>query len=146
MARRLSREERETFLRDVHVGVISIAVDDDRGPLAVPIWYRYEPDEGVSVLTVRTSRKGRAIEAAGRFTLVAQREAMPYTYVTVEGPVVDARPMTDDDLRATARRYFGPVAGDAYAATFPPDDSATFVYTMRPERWASYTEAGRSHD
>jgi nitroimidazol reductase NimA-like FMN-containing flavoprotein (pyridoxamine 5'-phosphate oxidase superfamily) len=37
MSLAMTRQERETFLADVHVGVISMA-DEGRGPLAVPIW------------------------------------------------------------------------------------------------------------
>ena len=38
----MTKEEREAFLADLHVGVISIA-EEGRGPLTVPIWYSYEP-------------------------------------------------------------------------------------------------------
>src|SRR3989454_3855877 len=38
----LFRSEREAFLADTHVAVVSIA-DGERGPLAVPIWYAYTP-------------------------------------------------------------------------------------------------------
>ncbi|HEY5165085.1 MAG TPA: pyridoxamine 5'-phosphate oxidase, partial [Acidimicrobiia bacterium] len=40
MSLTMSPEEREAFLAEVHVGVISVA-NDDRGPLTVPIWYTY---------------------------------------------------------------------------------------------------------
>jgi len=33
----MTKQERETFLADVHVGIISIS-EDGRGPLTVPIW------------------------------------------------------------------------------------------------------------
>ena len=33
----MTQREREAFLAEVHVGIISIA-DKDRGPLTVPIW------------------------------------------------------------------------------------------------------------
>ena len=36
----MTKQERETFLADVHVGIINIS-DDGRGPLTVPIWYAY---------------------------------------------------------------------------------------------------------
>ena len=42
MSLKMTKEEREAFLADLHVGVISIA-RDGRGPLTVPIWYDYEP-------------------------------------------------------------------------------------------------------
>ena len=60
-----------------------------QAPLAVPIWYDYTPDRGVWIITGLGSQKDRALEAAGRFSLVAQQEDMPYRYVSVEGPIVE---------------------------------------------------------
>jgi len=45
----------------------------DRGPLTLPIWYQYEPGGEAWVLTEAGSRKVGLIEAAGRFTLMAER-------------------------------------------------------------------------
>jgi nitroimidazol reductase NimA-like FMN-containing flavoprotein (pyridoxamine 5'-phosphate oxidase superfamily) len=84
----MSAEEREQFLAGLHVGVLSVAAGDDRGPLAVPVWYDYRAGGQVSVITGRGTRKGRAIRAAGRMSLCAQDESPPYRYVSVEGPVV----------------------------------------------------------
>ena len=39
---RMTEQEREAFLADLHVGVISIPRPDGP-PLTVPIWYDYEP-------------------------------------------------------------------------------------------------------
>ena len=41
----------------------------------MPIWYQYEPGGEAWVLTEAASRKGRLIEAAGRFTLMVERVA-----------------------------------------------------------------------
>ena len=38
----MSRAEREEFLAGVHVGVLSVAVAERSGPLAVPVWYSYQ--------------------------------------------------------------------------------------------------------
>lgn len=134
MSLRMTRDERENFLKDLHVGVISIE-QPDRPPLAVPIWYDYDPAVGVWVLTSKTSVKGRALEAAGRYTLVAQTELPPaYRYVSVEGPIVETRRADrEKDSRPMARRYFGKELGDQY--TDGGSDEASFVYVMRPERW-----------
>ena len=64
----MTREERQAFLAEVHVGIISIA-EPDRAPLAVPVWYSYEPGGDVQVLMQSDSRKMVGIEAAGRFSL-----------------------------------------------------------------------------
>ena len=107
MALQMTREEREAFLADVHVGVISID-QPDRAPLAVPIWYDYDPAVGIWVITSPDSRKGRRLEAAGRYSICAQVETGLYKYVSVEGPVVSTRSADlEKDLRPMARRYFG---------------------------------------
>jgi len=78
----MTREEREQFLGGVHVGVLSVASVDGRGPLAVPVWYSYQPGGTVNVITGGSTRKAAAILAAGRFSLCAQDERPPYKYVT----------------------------------------------------------------
>ena len=50
MSLAMSEHERQAFLADVHVGVISIERDDGP-PLTVPIWYGYEPGELVWIIT-----------------------------------------------------------------------------------------------
>ena len=79
MSLAMTKQEREDFLADLHVGIISI-VEEGRGPLAVPIWYSYAPDGEVRVVTGRTSRKTELIRRAGRFSLCAQTEKPPYKY------------------------------------------------------------------
>src|SRR5947207_11674858 len=107
MALTMTREEREAFLADVHVAVISVA-EDGHGPLVVPIWYSYEPGGEVRIITGRTSRKGKLLERAGRFSLCVQTETPPYKYVSVEGPIVAIEAADlERDRRPLARRYFG---------------------------------------
>lgn len=134
MSLAMTRSEREAFLAALHVGVISIE-RAGQAPLAVPIWYDYDPAIGVWVITDADSEKGRALSAAGRFALCAQSEAPPlYRYVSVEGPVVSVRPAhLEEDRRPMARRYFGPELGDRYVAS--GDGEGSLVFTMRPERW-----------
>jgi len=128
----MSRGEREAFLADVHVGVLTVSVGEGKGPLATPVWYSYEPGGQVSVTTGGGSRKARAIAATGRFSLCAQHEAPPYKYVTVEGPAVIG-PAELDDRIALARRYLGTEAGDAWIAANPDVDDV--MIRMTPEYW-----------
>ena len=115
----MTKQARERFLADVHVGLISIP-EDGRGPLTVPVWYAYEPGGELRVVTGRTSRKGRLLERAGRFSLCAQTETPPYKYASVEGPVVGMeRSDLERDLRPLAHRYLGVEAGDDYIAKTP---------------------------
>lgn len=134
MSLKMSTGERQTFLSDVHIGVISIE-REGKAPLSVPIWYDYQPDRGLWVITGQISEKGRALEAAGRFSLVAQTEEPPaYSYVSVEGPVVEVRPAdTEKDTRPMAHRYFGKQLGDLYVDS--QSEPGSLVFTMAPERW-----------
>ena len=110
----ITKQEREAFLADVHVGIISIA-EEGRGPLTVPIWYAYDPGGDLRIMTGRESRKGRLLARAGRFSLCVQTESPPYKYVSVEGPIVATEPADlERDLRPLAHRYLGAEAGDRY--------------------------------
>jgi uncharacterized protein len=147
----LDRIAREQYLAEPHVGVLSVAVSgpDAGATIAVPIWYDFSPEAGVSVITSRTSLKGAAIEAAGRFGLVAQTEEMPYRYVSVEGPVVEVRPCElERDLLPMAVRYFGRELGQRYADGWAAGGGDDHVFVMRPEHWrtadlsAAFAELG----
>jgi nitroimidazol reductase NimA-like FMN-containing flavoprotein (pyridoxamine 5'-phosphate oxidase superfamily) len=134
MSLAMSREEREAFLVDLHVGVISIE-SADGPPLTVPIWYDYEPDRGVRIITGRDSLKGRALAKAGRFTLCAQTEDPGrYRYVSVSGAVVSVQPADKEgDSRPMARRYLGVESGDLYTEGSSGGDNLTFL--MQPDVW-----------
>ena len=134
MTLNMTSAERDAFLADLHVAVISIE-QPGAPPLSVPIWYDYDPEIGIWIITEKDSAKGRALRAAGRFTICAQQEEPPlYRYVSVEGRVVEVRPADlEKDRRPMAHRYFGPDFGDLY----PQDQSGaeSLVFTMSPERW-----------
>lgn len=134
----MSVPEREAFLSDVHVGIVSVNDDDSRAPLARPIWYRYEPGGLVTILTGRDSRKARLIKRFGRFSLTVQKETPPYGYVSVEGPVVAFEDRVDpSERRAIHEHYLGPeLAEEVLAATEQFADSQVAI-RMRPERWSS---------
>jgi len=131
----MTMDERQAFLADVHVGVIAIA-EGGRGPLAVPVWYDYEPGGDLTVLMQSDSRKALGIDAAGRFSLCAQSETAPYQYVTVEGPVTATESYNKDDLQAMATRYLGEEGGKAYVAGSDPSANSVKI-TMSPQRWLS---------
>ena len=140
----MSRKEREAYLAEVHVGVISIA-EAGRAPLAVPIWYGYTPGGEVWVVTERGSRKGRLLEQARRFSLCAQTEKPPYRYVSVEGPIVAIEPsQLERHERPLAHRYLGRERGDGYIAATGGAEARgdNVVVRMRPEHWLS-TEYGK---
>jgi PPOX class probable F420-dependent enzyme len=137
MSLAMTVEEREAYLAGLHVGVVSVAGGDGRAPLAVPMWYRYEPGGLVSFITGEGSRKTAALRDTGRCTLCVQTEDPPYRYVTIEGPVVAIEPVDDEERRLIARRYLGVEGGDAYMAATPDEPRSSVTVRMRPQRWLS---------
>jgi len=137
MSNAMTKGEREAFLADVHVGVLSLA-EKGRGPLTVPIWYAYEPGGELRFVTERDSRKGRLLAEGRRVSLCAQTESPPYKYVSVEGPIVSIEPSKRDrDSRALAHRYLGAEMGDAYVEATAGAGVENVSVRVRPERWLS---------
>jgi hypothetical protein len=70
-------------------------------------------------------------------SFVVQNEALPYQYVSVEGPVTGIETAdTDADVRPIAHRYLGQQNGDAYIeATRDSDPRGEIVVRIQPERW-----------
>jgi len=133
----MTRQEREMFLADLHVAVISIP-EEGRGPLTVPIWYSYEPGGELRVVTARTSRKAQLLRKARRISLCVQTETQPYKYVSVEGPVVGIESADlERDERPLAHRYLGTRKGDSYLdkTRQDPGHVENVLVRMRPERW-----------
>jgi PPOX class probable F420-dependent enzyme len=145
MSLQMTVEEREAYLADLHVGVVSVAGRDGRAPLAVPIWYRYEPGGLLSFVTGGNSRKTRALRETGRCSFCVQNEDIPYRYVTVEGPVVAIQPVDEEERRLIAHRYLGTEGGDAYIVATAGDRLNSVTVRMRPEHWLSvdYGKMGR---
>jgi nitroimidazol reductase NimA-like FMN-containing flavoprotein (pyridoxamine 5'-phosphate oxidase superfamily) len=137
MSLSMTKQEREAFLADVHVGIISIS-DEGRGPLTVPIWYAYDSGGDLRIMTGRESRKGRLLARAGRFSLCVQTESPPYKYVSVEGAIISTEAADiERDLRPLAHRYLGKEMGDLYVEetrNFPTHTDNVLI-RMRPERW-----------
>jgi uncharacterized protein len=133
--------QREEFLADKHVAVLSVAATDGRPPASVPIWYAYTPGGNILVNTGVTSRKTKLIERAGVVTLVAQREEPPYQYVVVEGTVVDSTSPAPLEIReAIAIHYLGEEAGRAFVKGMA--DQPGVLFTIRPDRWITADFSG----
>ncbi len=126
--------QREAFLADKHVAVLSVAATDGRPPASVPIWYGYTPGGNILVNTGVTARKTTLIERAGVVTLVVQREDPPYQYVVVEGTIVDTVTPAPLEVReAIAIRYLGEEGGRAFVQGMA--DQPGILFTVRPDRW-----------
>jgi nitroimidazol reductase NimA-like FMN-containing flavoprotein (pyridoxamine 5'-phosphate oxidase superfamily) len=139
----MTKEEREAFLAETHVGVISVS-EAGRGPLSVPVWYSYQPGTVVRFVTGRSSHKAGLIAAARRLSLCAQTEVAPYKYVSVEGPATLGEANFERDIRAMAHRYLGEQLGEAYLQMNAAENANTVLITLSPQRWLSvdYSKMG----
>lgn len=136
----MTKDEREAFLAAPHVGVISIASDNGRLPLTVPIWYAYEPGGIITCFTGtmnRKARKTRLIRNAGVLTFLVQREEFPYKYVTVEGTVIKIdQPPTADQMLLIARRYLPEGEAQGFVANeLRQPGPGLVLFNIRPDRW-----------
>jgi len=130
---KMTQQEKELFLADLHVGVLAIP-DPSHGPLTVPVWYDYKPGGDLWFLTGPTSRKGKLLNQGVRVSLCAQTETPPYKYVSIEGPVVSIAPSDREKHgRPMAHRYLGQKLGDQY--TDAGDPEASVIVRIRPEQW-----------
>ena len=139
MSLAMTSEEREAFLAEVHVAVISIA-DGGRGPLTMPVWYAFVPAGEFHIWTGGNSRKARLLRKTGRFSLCVQQETPPYKYVSAEGPVVAIEPIQlERDLLPLVNRYLGAEDGNNYIEELGGDSAGTgdILIRMKPERWLS---------
>lgn len=131
----MTKGEREAFLAETHVAVVSIA-EAGRGPLTVPVWYAYEPGGDILIGTGRHTRKAELIRKAGRMSLLVQSETPPYKYVSIEGPVrIDENADITDLERSMAIRYLGEKRGMAYFESTEDQRAESVLVVLTPERW-----------
>lgn len=130
----LSIVEKQEFLARPHVAALSVAMPG-RGPLSLPIWYGYQPGGRPWIITSPGSRKMRAIEAAGRFTLLVDVVEPALTYVSVEGSVATVVPVTDGQVAQLAGRYLSGAALDDYIAYADAEHGDQVVVSLEPEHW-----------
>ncbi len=131
----MTHTERETFLAALHVGVLGIS-SPDRGPVLLPVWYSYEPGGDILFITNKNAKKVKHLEREGRFTLCVQDESPPYSYVSVEGPIISIEDADHErELTPIARRYLGKERGDAYVNETSGDKE--LLIRMRPARWST---------
>ena len=132
MSLAMTKDEREAFLADLHVGVVSMN-RSNIGPLSAPIWYSYENGEVLFAIG-ESSLKSALMNEGDRISLVVQNESAPYAYVSVEGPVVTREAANlDRDIRPMAIRYLGAEVGNQYADG--TGDEGQLLIRMKPEKW-----------
>ena len=127
----MTQSEREQFLSELHVGVLSIERPDGP-PLTVPVWYIYEPGGELWFLTSLDSVKGRLLQQSMRFSLCAQSESLPYKYVSIEGTAMISPADKELHSRPMAHRYLGVKGGDSYVESESGDSVRV---STTPERW-----------
>ncbi len=134
----MTKEEREAFLAERHVAIISIP-EEGRGPLTVPVWYQYDPSGEFKVWTGGNSRKARLLRNAGRFSLCIQQETPPYRYVSAEGPATIEPIQLERDLRPLVFRYLDQEEGEQFLQSLGGEKAGTgdVLIRMTPERWLS---------
>lgn len=140
----MSEGERQEFLAGLHIGIVSIN-EPGRGPLSAPVWYDYEPGGELWFVTPAESRKAALLSVGDRVSFVAQDEALPPKYVTIEGPVTAIGPATvEGEVTAMAVRYLGEEIGAMYVKnTREADPREEIVVRVQPERWFSADFAKR---
>jgi uncharacterized protein len=135
MALTMTREEREAFLADLHVGVLAIN-EEGLGPSAAPIWYLYEPGGEIEFSMSGTSQKAQLLQPGSRVTLVAQRETRPPAYVSVEGVVTSiGEASTPEFLGRLYRRYLDEAEVERRVAAPGEAEIESVILQVRPERW-----------
>ena len=148
MPTNMTKEEREAFLAEVRVCVLSIN-DPGKGPLTVPMWYDYKIGGDAWFLMQLNSKKGRLLDVGTRVSLCVQDETAPYRYVSVEGPVTEIGPYTiDNDTLPMATRYLGEKGAKTYADNLRAvgAEKGGVRVVVRPERWLTvdYGKSERS--
>ena len=133
----LSKDEREQFLAEPHIGALSVNAGTDRGPLTVPIWYQYSPGGNLWLLTGPGSRKHKLIEAAGHLSLMVDRMEPTTRYVAVDGPVLSIEPGTEEQLVEMATRYLGADKAAAYVEFSRREHGPNVAVTIEPKHWVS---------
>ena len=133
MSLAMSTDQREAFLADLHVGIVSIP-RKEKGPLTVPIWDDYEPGGVVWMITGNSSIKGKLLKNASCISLCVQTEAAPYQYVSIEGPFATTA-TGEGQLLHMATRYLGTEGGKAYAEGSSDAGGDSIVVSITPETW-----------
>ena len=88
------------------------------------------------MITGTNSRKGKLLNMGDRESLAAQSEDAPYKYVSVEGPVVEIKNSSNEELQSMAIRYLGEEQGKLYAdANSSVSEGLSVIVSVKPERW-----------
>jgi hypothetical protein len=104
----MTHEEREAFLAEPYIGVVSVTAEPER------------EEAGRFALCAQLA------------------EVEDYRYVSVEGPVTEIRPASERERYDMAARYMEPDQATAYVNATEETESGNIAIHMRPERWNSF--------
>ena len=140
MGKGFTKDGREALLSEPRFGILSIA-REKRGPIAVPVWHRWDAPTGELRLTsgIKT-RKGEAMVASGRASYTVMDDIGGY--VALEGPVTyDEEYDYEVELVGTGIRYM-PEAGEKYVRSTYMNDGKPWpgivLWRIKAEHWLSY--------
>ena len=133
MPRQMTEKERQEFLAEPRIAVLSVARGGDS----------YEPGGSITFFTGtqgRKSRKAALVETTGVLSLTVQREQFPYKYVTVEGSVVGSSSSPSaEQMLAIVGRYLPEEAARGFVeAELAHPGSGPVHFTVRPDRWLTF--------
>lgn len=139
---RMTEQEREAFLAEPRIGVLSVVAEAGRPPHMVPVWYAYEPGGDLIFFSGsqgRTTRKTALLERAGVVSFTVQHPEPPYRYVTIAGHVVATeRPPRPEAMLTILRRYLPEEHAQGFvAAEQAHSGPSSVLFTIRPDRWLS---------
>jgi PPOX class probable F420-dependent enzyme len=84
----MSDEERDDFLAGNTVARLAV-LDDSGWPYVQPVWYQWEPEEGIFwVIARKKSAWAPHMQRDGRVALTIDGEGSPYQKVSVQGTAV----------------------------------------------------------
>ena len=135
-----TQQDWEAFLAEPRMGVLAVASDDGRPPLAVPVWHHYEPGGELTFFTGtqgRTARKTRLIERAGVVSFTVQKSDPPYKNATIEGRLAGIeRPPSHEQMLAIVRRFLPEEMAQGFVDAELANPGKTLVlFRIQPERW-----------
>jgi len=143
MPGRLSRQQRERFLRGRHVAVLT-TIGADGAPVPTPIWYLYR-DGCFYFRTATDAIKTENVRHDPRVSICVQDERPPYKAVIAHGTARIEAPRASLGHQV-ARHYLGFIGALGYERMAREEvergDEVTLI--VRPERWSSFDfSAGR---
>ena len=134
MSLAMTQQEREAFLAETRIGVVSIP-EERRGPLTVPVWYAYKPGGEIRFVIDKESQKAKLLSHTNRISICIHDDSLPYRYVSIEGPFTLDTADTERDIRGIARNYLGSEGADQHTERVRGRDSV--LVQLHPERWYS---------